>query len=209
MFWKNQSITEFIDKVRSVDFEDYGTFEVTKLEGDARNCSIGCSIKIDDDPGFHEKWVLSCVGVRKSEPSLGHIDNVDVKDTHVLLAEYREPKVRLGFRGTVPDPYSVVGALYKAHQDLADDWIPLSAFLMNREIVDLVRGGFGILAEGPAPFIGTYERVLGMFGFATSTTGQTVPKEWNESGYEEYPNLRVLLMGQSFVVAEQFIVKKV
>ena len=204
----NEETSLFFDAVRSVDFEDYGQFSIDRIEGSG-SVSLLCSVSIDEEEGFHNTWSIRCLGVRRSLLRTGSFIDISLESEHILLREYREQNCRLGFRGTVSDPDHVVGALYEKHIEIAEDWIPVSAYLMDRKLGELVRGGFGVFAEGPESFILAYQETLERCGIETVVNGRRPNTEWNGSQFLDFPTLKVLSLDDCYLVAEDFQARKV
>jgi hypothetical protein len=63
-----------------------------------------------------------------------------------------------------------------------------------------------MLADGPEPFVLAYEEVMQRFGFATSHLDPKKPVSWDGQAWvEETANLWVLMIDESYVVAENFV----
>jgi hypothetical protein len=101
---------------------------------------------------------------------------------------------------------SVVGALYERHVDLVENWIPFHKYI-NSEIRlnELIAGSFGMLADGPEPLILAYEEVMQHYSFSTSHLESRPPMYWNnETWIEENTSLSVIILDESYVIAEGF-----
>lgn len=209
MLRRPETFPELLERLGEWDFDDYGTFLITKIEGNGDDFEIMCQIVIDGENRLEGAWSIVCNGVRKSSVRLGYFGRVFLDTNHVLLAEFSEPTLRLGFRGKVIDTTSAIGELYNNHIEIAENWIPLSAYLMGRKMYDLIEGGFGTLAEGPSSFIEIYDRVLRAHGVETTITGEIPPTEWNGKNFHQFPKLSVLILDDCYVVAESFVGKEI
>lgn len=208
---KDELSIKFFNKIVATDFEDedYGTFRITRLEGDEREFSLDCLVSIDDDPDFHQSWQIGFQGVRRSTVVLGYVDHVEVSDNHILLKEYSESEFRLGFRGIADNPALVVGELYRAHFEIAENWIPFNSYLNQEvEVTRLIEEGFGTLAVGPHTFISLYDTILQGNGISTSVTNESTPKEWDGSMFNEFPKLTAFILDDRYVIAEAAIAQK-
>jgi hypothetical protein len=202
---------EFFDKIVATDFEDedYGSFRITRLEGGQSQFSLDCLVAIDDEPDFHQSWRVEFQGVRRSTLFLGSIAHILVRDDHILLKEYFESEFRLGFRGKADKPALVVGELYRAHFEIAENWIPFNSYLNDLEVTRLIEEGFGTLAVGPKTFINLYDSILQRNGISTSVTDESTPKEWDGNVFKEFPKLTAFLFDDRCVVAEAVIVQRI
>jgi len=133
-------------------------------------------------------------------------DEIVLLDEHELLLEYRAEQVTLFFTGKANDPHSLVGALYEAHVDTVADWYPFERFLNPQmPLVDLLQSGFGQLADGPAPLIEAYERVINEYGVRGSRTKPQPAVWWDgENWAPDGESVRVFLLDDMYVVAGCF-----
>jgi hypothetical protein len=90
----------------------------------------------------------------------------------------------------------VVAALYERPIDLVEDWIPFQKYINSRlRLSDLIRGSFGLLADGPEPLVLSYEEVMQSFGFSTSHHESRRPVYWNGKKWiEEKAALSVMIL---------------
>lgn len=73
----------------------------------------------------------------------------------------------MSFYGEAKDPFAVVGALYKRHLELAGSWIPFGRF-MNWNTFEMIRGRYGMLADGPMPLVEGKSGLRGVSGILTN-----------------------------------------
>ena len=125
---------------------------------------------------------------------------------HVLARQHTEDRKTLYFRGTPTSPVETLGNLMVAHRETAGDWIPFAQYINScLATEDLLAGGFGQLAEGPVFLIDAYSQVLQDQGLAVSTVGPRSSLRWDGKCFlENREPLEVLIIGQSFFVAEGF-----
>jgi len=193
-------IPETLLDIISTDFEDYGSLELTEAKLDGTRLTLAFHVAVDDYPEFHPKWHVICRTVQEHSLSLGFHYQCRYAADHVLLVPYRARQTSTSFYGKVENASAVVGALVKCHKTIAGDWIPFERFL-NKEIdvTELIAGGFGMLAEGPEPFILAYEDTLRQYGFSTSHVELSQPTHPNGD------EMSVLILDQAYVIAEEFV----
>ncbi|PSF30524.1 hypothetical protein C7H19_23720 [Aphanothece hegewaldii CCALA 016] len=200
-------ITNLLDIARNIDFEDYGSsLAVTRVQWAEDNLRLWLHVTDDEGSNVHPYWQVICSGVREDFLLMGYCDGLELTDSHVLLWPHKQLRTSTSFYGTAENPLAVVGALYDKHREMIGDWIPFHRFLNpNVSLKALIAGGYGMLAEGPEQLIVAYEEVMRSYGFSTSHLDPRTPVYWNGTEWiKEESNLHVLLMGQSYVIAEQF-----
>jgi hypothetical protein len=128
------------------------------------------------------------------------------KKNHIIISQYTDKAANLFFRGTYSCPEEVVGALFEAHVECAQDWIDFGKYLnTEQKLSNLIKAGFGKLADGPEFLLKEYQAILAKFGISSNITGERPPKRWNGSKYVEFSSVPEMIhFGGSFVVADSF-----
>ncbi len=194
-----------------IDFEDYGSLLLTRTVWSKDGITLSIDISSDEDPDVHPRWQVLCSGVREDCLSLGYSGDLQLSDDHVLLWPHAARTSAISFYGKAENPSAVAGALYERHWELVGKWIPFHRFLNpGLPLTELISGGFGMLAEGPERLILAYEEVMQQHGFSTSHRDPTNPVYWRgEAWLEQKTALSVLILDESYVVAEEFIAEAV
>ena len=99
------------------------------------------------------------------------------------------------FYGEATNALAVVGELFERHAAVAGGWIPFQRYLNFGTLSELIAGRYGMLADGPASLVLTYEEVVQRHGFSTSHHPSKPPAE---------ASLSTLIFDESFVIAENF-----
>lgn len=204
-------LEDFLAATSGVDFEDYGSLRLTRAEWSEDALTISLEVSSDEDPGIHPRWRVVCSGVREDSLSLGYAYGLQFSDDHVLLWPHAGRQSATSFYGRAENPSAVAGALYRRHWELADKWLPFHRFLNPRvRLTELIAGGFGMLAEGPEPLVLAYEEVMRQHGLSTSHRDPRKPVYWGGDGWlEQEAALSVLILDESYIVAEEFVAEAV
>ena len=195
-----------LKKISSVDFEDYGSLRLIDAKRKGGDLYLLLDVTADEEPDVPRNVEITCRSPRESNLAPGHYNDFSISKDHVLLWHYAKPHTSTSFYGKTQDPLSVVGALYERHVELAGDWIPFQKYINSAlRLSELIRGKFGMLADGPEPLVLSYEKIMQSFGFSTSHHESRRPNYWNgEKWIEEKATLSVLILDQSYVIAEAF-----
>lgn len=121
-------------------------------------------------------------------PESGGSD-LELTGDHPLLWDYCQDLVLLGFNSKAEDSLRLISDLYLAHSKASGGWIPFNRYLNPEiELPQLLKGGFGKLAEGPSSLMNTYKEVLDAHGLKTSYYGIRKPTYWDPSdhSFHEY-----------------------
>ena len=204
-------LENLLEIAERVDFEDHGSLRITRVEADGDALRLSLHITDDEYRDIPPNWEVLCSMVREQSLSLGDHYGLELFDDHVLLWPHLALRTSTSFYGKVENPLTVIGALYQRHKELVGEWFPLHRFLnSNIGLPELISGGFGQLAQGPEPLVLAYEEVMRSQGFSTSHLDPTKPVYWggNEWVGQKAPAF-VLILDDSYVVAEQFVTSPV
>jgi hypothetical protein len=195
----------------SIDFEDHGSLLLTHAAWSKGALTLSLEVSSDEIPDVRPHWQVLCTDVREDCLSLGDYYDLELSGDHVLLWPHAARTSAISFYGKAENPSAVAGALYERHRELVDKWIPFHRFLNpGVQLTDLISGGFGRLAEGPEQLILAYEEVMQQHGFSTSHCEPTTPVYWEGNVWpEQTAALSVLILNESYIVAEEFVAKAV
>ena len=194
-------LDDLINLTQSHDFvEAEGFIQLLEvwLDGDVLNLSFDVHVGEDDQP-----WKVECVGPLEHNLTLGHCYSIELSFDHVLLWPYIYPNISLSFYGEANDAYAVVGALQTKHLEMVGNWIPFGRF-MNGSPLQMIRGRYGMLIEGPLPLVKSYAEVLDSFEISNGMTEPRPAAYTNDesAGLEEIAVL--ILNRENFVIAPKF-----
>ena len=204
-------LEDFLAITSSIDFEDHGSLLLTHAAWSEDAVTLSLEVSSDEVLDVHPYWQVLCSGVREDCLSLGCYYDVELSGDHVLLWPHAARTSAVSFYGKAEDPSAVAGSLYERHWELVDKWIPFYRFLNTGiRLTDLISGGFGMLAEGPEQLILAYEEVMQQYGFSTSHRDPTTPVyREGDAWLEQKAALSVLILDESYIVAEEFVAKPV
>ncbi|MCD4825485.1 MAG: hypothetical protein K8S55_12880 [Phycisphaerae bacterium] len=168
---------------------------------------LGMSIWSDYEQEAWSHWEVRAKALRsyRITESYGDGDLALHKGDHVLTLQHTEARQELYFRGSPQSAPETIGRLLIAHREIAGNWIPFEQFFNSYSNLDLLAGGFGLLAEGPTFLIEAYARVLSSEGLKPNTLASRPACWWNgQKWIENTVPLAALVIGNSFFVAEDF-----
>lgn len=200
-------LENLISMLSSTDFEDYGTLFLKSAEwfDETRELKIKLNIKIDEEPKFPTNWTINCVNVRSQKLILGYAYDFTFDTNHVLSWEFFK-LCSISFKGKTDNSFAVVGALYKAHTEITNNWIPFKKYfnqLINLD--ELISGGFGQLVNSaPVEVAVAYEKVMQEYGFLTSRSEEKLPYFDERNWISKLRQLSTMIFDDSYIVAEIF-----
>lgn len=175
--------------VRHVPSDPYAGADIVRV-------SFECDALRDPDPAARLHVEIECTGVREMSLRAGPVDTVAYVSEHPLLLEYNEPHEYLHFSSAPARPEEIIGWLYLAYREVMGDWRPLSSVLnpsvgQGTSLAALLRGGWGMLASGPAPVLSALAAAVAPF--------MTV---YHNPAYHPDGRCRMLLFDEAYVVCD-------
>lgn len=153
----------------------------------------------DGDDAMGEAWHVECHGYRHSRiEHHGRFHRVAMFDNEPLLWEYADPHVQLYFNGAVADPDLFYWEIHQLHEQLYGTHIPMSVLTGEVGFRRMQKTSFGLFATGPQQLMKAYAACLSRHGARCSMTSPGPRPAAQVSG---------LLLGEGYVIAEEFIVK--
>ena len=193
-------------------FEDDGWVELHTITWKEDRVTLFFDVDSGVEDAEHLSLTIESVGpVAASRFHDRGAGDISIFDDHVLLWPYHRPQCDLFFRGNVPDPHSLLGALFETHASATHGWFTLDDFEVQPDhLPRLLGGGYGKLAAGPDVLIEQYAEVLKRYGVEPSILTPRPPKLWDgQQWVEGGRELRVLVFGKSYCVASGFTVSQV
>ena len=201
-------LNELITFTDSYEFEEYGTLDLVAVRKVPDVLTLSLEVSLRSETNSHQLWEVDCVGVLEHRISTGGCDEIDLSYDHPLLWSYIFPEASISFYGAAEDHRSVVGALYEQHFTLVGDWIPFRHF-MNGNPIEMLRGRYGMLAEGPTPLIETYAQVLESFKIDCRIT-EPKPAYYTNDEFSGLAEVGVLILDKDcYFVAPSFSERRI
>ena len=196
---------ELLDLISSSDFEAASvSVEQSALGGS--DLTLVVSVDSHQEGDTPSRWAIRC-----HDPLEQHLDltgsgsTIELLSSHPLLLRHNAQRGTLYFHGTPAAAPHVIGELVLAHESVSHGWVPFPAFLTHTPLAPLLGGGFGLLAEGPLPFISAYAEVLSRHTLSPSVVAVRGPVRWRSAAWQDLATpYQVLITGETYVVAQQF-----
>ena len=216
-------IQELLDSIDTLDFEEQGAICLLRAQWSHRSHRSHRSQKNRDNLELtvevfsggdeaSQKWIFLCQSVRKHQIVLNSFYDIELSHEHILLWPHTLPRSSLWFHGRSQNVPALVGDLYQAHHQMVADWFDFPRFFnassYSRSLFELLKGGYGKLAEGPEPIIAAYQNVLQKHDIESSVT---LKPAWHYHGKAENEpdELVVLLLGDSRVIASSVTAQRI
>jgi len=196
-------LDKLVNLTHSYEFEEYGTLDLIGVRTNTDSLTLSFDFNIRSDRDDHQRWEVDCVGLLEHQMYLGECNDFVLSHDHVLLWPYIYPRASVSFYGEAEDPLAVLGALNQRHLELVNDWIPFGRF-MNRNSLEMIRGRYGMLAEGPTPLVEAYAQVLERFKIGSKVT-EPRPAYYTNDEFSGLAEVAVLILNKScYFVATSF-----
>lgn len=198
-----------LDEIFEEYTEDDYSLYVTKADYSGEVFLIDFALDVQDinDKGeINHKWTIEAAGYRKNHVSFGFADFVEIKDDHPLLWEFTDTQCQLYFTGQCKDPAKLFYDLYATHKKLFGKHQCFNiSFGEETPYFKPFPYSNGLLTQGSKKLMEKYADCLKLNGLDFSIIGERPAKVWDGEQYiEEDGNLRVLFLGDTYVIAKDF-----
>jgi hypothetical protein len=167
---------------------------------------VVCVVESDGN-GVWTRWSVDVKGLREFRITDDLGEFFFTEEEHIVSRVLMDTWKNLSFCRAPHSAVETVGRLWIAHQNIAGDWIPFERYFnpYGGNLVGLLEGGYGQIAHGPSFLIDTYAHVLNNDGVDAYTSDERRLTSWkNRRLNENLTCLATLMIGESFLVAEQF-----
>lgn len=196
---------ELEDILSSLEFEEGGGIFITSTDWLSDDMKIKFVIKA----GVEERnqlWEVQVKGVRDELIKSDITDELELFEEHPLLWAHNQRQVNLYFGHPSSRPCELFPDIYLTHSRLMGNWTPFNKYVnANISIIDLSKLASGLFASGPIKLMEEYKGILESHNMNPTIVGGHNPKRWlNGHQVDETEILKVLVIGQSYVIAEGF-----
>ncbi|WLR42513.1 hypothetical protein LC087_17760 [Bacillus carboniphilus] len=179
------------------------TFILLVLKKNLDTLIIDINLTFYDEEEILEKWQIVCEDIEAHKIQYDVFQSWDIYNEHQMLWNYNKEWVQVFLKGSTSSTTEVIGELYKIHADHTKGYIPFDEYF-NYRIDKILDGGFGLFAKGPCDLMELYRSVLTKYQYKT-----TVLSLDDRNGEEDRTDYILLVMGNSYVVAKNFLAQKI
>ena len=192
------------------DFEENGGVHITGTDWYADDLKIELAIN-PGDSNQNQLWEIQIEGVREDLIKSEFANKLQLLDEHPLLWTYNQVETELYFSNRTEKPHELFVSIYEIHIRETRRWMELTKFINSKvSLIELCKSNSGQFARGPIKLMEKYGEELDKHKMSPSFYGRHNPKRWTDNQWvEETEPLKVLIVGQSYVVAEKFDFKRV
>lgn len=189
--------------------KNYGIFLAVQMGGVPQELQLIVQTAVFDEQAQglrpRSQFVIRALGVVEHRVSLGVFGNLFIADEHPVLFHYNLPKAVIQFEGQPDDVNELVLDINQAYLSTFGPWRELAKDI-NRALplVDLLKGGSGVLGTMPKPGAERMVRVLAHHGMKATLEESRAYEEQDEHGRSR--NMRLLGIDDSYLIALDFSV---
>jgi hypothetical protein len=199
---------EIIDIPDEYTEEDYNLY-ITKVDYPAIELTFDLILEghIYDNDILTKKWTVQTVGHRKNNISFDKTIDIKISVDHPLLWEFTDTQCQLYFTGQSENPEKLFYDLFVTHKKLFKSFQHFNiSFGQDTNISSRFQFGNGLLAEGPKKLLEKYADCLIQNGLEYTIIGERPATRWDGDKFSlENTGLKVFTLGDSFVIAQNFI----
>lgn len=199
--------TELSDLFSSIEFEENGGIHITGADWYADDLKLEFAINTGV-ANEHQLWEAQISGVRDELIKSDWVDELVLTDEHPLLWQFNNVQTDLYFSKSTQKPFELLNSILETHLATTKGWYDLQKFINSNSylsLIELCKSSNALFAKGPKKILELYAKILDEHQMKPNLFGDRSPKRWTgEQWIEETEPLNVLLIGKSYVIAEQF-----
>ncbi|MEQ9440036.1 MAG: hypothetical protein RIG62_13355 [Cyclobacteriaceae bacterium] len=199
------------DIFSSIEFEEDGGIHITKTDWYSDDLKLEFTVRtgIDDE---HQLWEAQITGVREELIKSDWADQMKLLEDHPLLWRFDDIQSELYFSQSTDRPYELISSILETHQKIVSNWYSLNEFINygHLSFIDLCKSSNALFAKGPKKILSEYASILDAFNMRPNLFGDHNPKRWVDKKWvDETETLQILIIGKTFVIAENFDFERV
>jgi hypothetical protein len=201
----NKLNKELDDILLTLEFEEGGGVHITGTDWFSDDLRVEFAINTGID-GKSQLWEIQINGVRTNLIKSDFADRIELFEEHPLLWPYNQLQTSLYFGRPTKKPYELFEGLYRVHLQETKKWFSFDEYInANVPIIDLCKSATGLLASGPIKLLEAYKKELESHEMNPTIVGGHNPEHsTNNQWIAEKAQLKVLVIGDSYVVGETF-----
>lgn len=195
---------ELLDRLSAEFDESEGWISIVDADWVADDLRLSLSVLFYENVE-PELWEVSCLGVVEESLSSECVETLSISSESPLLKPFTEPEVELMFSQNTCAPAFLLGVVCTSCIEILGRAEYIPRFLNQAATVGgIVSSRYGQLGRFPESVGARIIEALSGQPIRINALPGRMPKRWNGSELISYPELKVLEIGNSYVVAEQF-----
>ena len=202
---------ELIKVIENDELEWDGGAVITSIDYFEDDVKIELSILVDRSDEKRQLWEVQLEGIRNENIKREWAEEIVVYDQHYLIKEQKDINSELYIKNEAVDSNKLLHDLYVHFLSKYEYEIPFDKYLNDTVDIDiLLKMDNGLFAKGPKFILEEIDVILQNNKCETYFSGETPPKRWvNNKWIDESSDLIVLIIGESYFVAENIIFERV
>lgn len=201
---------EIIEFISTGEFEDDGGMLITSMDFIADEGKLEVSLNSGDEEVPNQLWEIQVNNIREEKICYEWFYDIQILSKHKLLEPYFEINRELYIKSKPISPTELLKDLYVHHRNSFGKFREIEKFFNTQKTLDkLCEMDFGLFAKGPETYLNEYLSILTKQNSQPYLFGEFTSKKWTgDKWVEDNPNLKLLLCGETFFIADEFRFKK-
>lgn len=208
---RNSLIEEIVSNLNNYDPEEI-TISIDRTDFKAAPPYVDITLQISSiDEVDDQKWRLHLIGYLACHISDAASFGMNFKKDHPLLWDYNDLQASLYFNGISKDFYKLYWDLNHTYTSLYGSYSGVEKYLnTERKFEELMKSKYGLLATGPKRLLVDFAECLERQGIKSSIINEHKPTFWNgERTVSELKNASLLLIGESYIISDEFELERI
>lgn len=194
-------------------FEKYSVenyaFNLKGADYSDNTITLSFEITFTDNDESTQEWIVNGIEHRKNKIIFGTTDFIEIFEESPLLWEFTDIQSELYYSGKINEPEKLLYELFMIHKKLFNEYKQFELFPGEYEHnFKPFQYDSGLLAKGPRKLLQQYADYLQSSDINYSIIGERLPTYWNGVEHIDETSLKLLLFGDSYIVAKDFLFHK-
>ena len=202
---------EELDALQDPYSSDDISFQIINADHSANDLIIKVKIYIQDgrEDDAIQLWTISATRYLKSKLVFEDFHSINLEYDHPLLWEFTDTQCQLYYSGQCNDQPKLFYDLYKVHYRNFQNYKPFDiSFGDTFPAVKPFVFSNGLLTQGSRNLMLQYGTCLQENGIPFNLLAERAPQVEGGNERVEQPDFQVLLLGESYIVAQNFSFKR-
>lgn len=161
----------------SLDYEEEGGLGVDLIEYLSNEVHLTFSLSLGD---ISQQWQLQILNYKGSKIDIDNLGGYfKFYSSHYLMYEYLDNSTELYVKKGCDNPEQLLSEIYKLHNTVFENYIPLERFLNGDDLLKCCKSQFGLFARGPKGILSYYFECLKKMGNEPYYIGDYTLTEWD------------------------------
>ncbi|MEO8239411.1 MAG: hypothetical protein ABI576_15005 [Flavobacterium sp.] len=201
---------EFAEFISSMWFEENGGIIINKYEFNNENIKLEVYLNSGDEEIENQIWEIDILKLKTEKFDIKWDTEIEILEDHFLLWEYIDNQTSIYFNGENKNADNLLADIYRMHKKEFGNKFEIEKYLNDcMSLSDLCNSKSGLFAYGPKKILDKFFVCLEKHNRNPNFVKSNINSKYkNETEIEIEKTLKLLRIGESYFIAENFNFKQ-